>query len=144
MPSLNKVILVGHLTKDPAVKFLPTNVAVCEGGIAVTDKWKDRDGKPQERTCFIDFAIFGKSGEAFNQYAAKGRAVLLEAKLKLDSWEDKNGGGKRYRHSLLVDQWQLLDRREDGGERQAMEQKTQTQRARAEQIQNSGPDLPNW
>lgn len=149
MPNLNKVLLMGHLTRDPQTKFLPNNLAVCECGIAVSDKWKDKDGNKKERTCFIDFAIFGKSGEAFAQYAAKGRAVFLEAKLKFDQWDDKNGGGKRSKISLLVDNWQLLgeptgkrDTGEPPGKPQTQRQPPRNPNALYEQAGGDASDIP--
>ena len=107
MPNYNKLILIGHLVRDPELKFLPSNTAVCECGIAVNHSWKDRDGNKKEEVLFLDFALFGKTGEAFNQYMAKGRAVLIEGRLRLESWTDKDGG-KRSKHKMAVESWSFM------------------------------------
>ncbi|HEX8322772.1 MAG TPA: single-stranded DNA-binding protein [Tepidisphaeraceae bacterium] len=108
MADLNKVMLIGRLTRDPQLKFLPSQMAVCEFSVAVGRKFKTASGEQREETAFIDCALFGKGGEIFNQYMAKGRQVYVEGRLKLDSWEDKNGGGKRSKLSVVVEEFQFL------------------------------------
>lgn len=108
MADLNKVMLIGRLTRDPTLKFLPSQLPVCEFSVAVGRKFKTASGEQREETAFIDCALFGKGGEIFNQYMAKGRQVYVEGRLKLDSWEDKNGGGKRSKLSVVVEEFQFL------------------------------------
>jgi single-strand DNA-binding protein len=114
MRGFNKVILMGNLTRDPQLKYLPSQTAVAEFGIAMNRKFRDAQGADREEVCFVDCAAFGKTGEFINQYFTKGKPILLEGRLKLDQWEDKQGGGKRSKHKVTVDTFQLLGSR-DGG-----------------------------
>ena len=86
MASFNKVILMGNLTRDPQLKYLPSKTAVCEFGIAVNRKWRTQDGKDGEETSYFECQCWGKTAETFNEYMAKGRPVLLEGRLKQDRW----------------------------------------------------------
>src|SRR5687768_15469699 len=115
MADLNKVMLIGRLTRDPQLKFLPSQTAVCEFGLAVGRKFKGQDGQSREETAFIDCVLFGKGGEIFQQYMAKGRQVFIEGRLKYDTWEDKNGGGKRSKLNVVVEEFQFLDGGRQGG-----------------------------
>jgi single-strand DNA-binding protein len=117
MPSYNRVILAGHLTRDPALKRPTDTLVICEFGIAINHKWRDRNDQDQEEVCFVDCAIFGKQAETFNQYMTKGRPVLVEGRLKLNQWETE-GGQKRSKLSVVVDRFVFLG---DGGERQGSE-----------------------
>src|SRR6187402_3229404 len=116
MADVNKVILIGRLTRDPQLKFLPSQAAVCEFGIAVGRKFKTASGEQREETAFIDCTLFGKGGEIFNQYMTKGKQVFVEGRLKYDTWEDKNGGGKRSKLGVTVDEFQFLDSGGRGGQ----------------------------
>lgn len=108
MADVNKVILIGRLTRDPQLKYLPSQTAVCEFGLAVGRKFKAASGEQREETNFIDCTVFGKGGEIFNQYMTKGKQVYVEGRLKYDSWEDKSGGGKRSKLTVVVDDFQFL------------------------------------
>jgi single-strand DNA-binding protein len=115
MASVNRVILIGNMVRDPALKYLPSQTAVCEFGLACTDKWKDKDGNAKEDTLFIDCAIFGKGAEVFQQYVQKGHSVYVEGKLKLSVWGDRQGAGKRSKISMIVEGFQFLNNRKDDG-----------------------------
>lgn len=114
MASLNKVLLIGNLTRDPVLKYLPSQTAVCEFGLATSRKFKTASGEEREETAFVDCTVFGRGGEIFNQYMAKGRPVFIEGRLKFDSWEDKQGGGKRSKLTVVVDNFQFLGGKDDG------------------------------
>src|SRR2546423_5063065 len=103
MRGFNKVILMGNLTRDPQLKYLPSQTAVAEFGVAMNRKWRDAQGQDREEVCFVDCSAFGKTGEFVNQYFQKGKPILLEGRLKLDQWEDKQGGGKRSRLTVVVE-----------------------------------------
>lgn len=107
MASFNKIILVGNLTRDPQLSYLPSQTAVCEFGIATNHKWKDRDGNTHEDVCFVDCAIYGRGAEIFKQYMSKGRSALIEGRLKLDQWTTPEGE-KRSKHRVFVDNFQFL------------------------------------
>ena len=98
--SFNKVILMGNLTRDPQLKYLPSQLSVAEFGIAMNRRFKTAAGEDRDEVTFVDISAFGKTGEFINQYFTKGKSILIEGRLKYDQWEDKNGGGKRSR--LLV------------------------------------------
>ena len=114
MASFNRVILVGNLTRDPQLKYLPSQTPVVEFGLATNRKWKDSNGQDREDVCFVECAAFGKQAEVINQYCQKGRPLLVEGRLKHDQWEDKQGGGKRTKLSVVVENFQLLGDRAGG------------------------------
>ncbi|HXE55342.1 MAG TPA: single-stranded DNA-binding protein [Tepidisphaeraceae bacterium] len=114
MANYNRIILVGNLTRDPQLKYLPSQMPVVEFGLAVNHKWRSKDGQDREEVLFIDCACFGKGAEIINTYCQKGKQLLVEGRLKLDVWEDKQGGGKRSKHSVVVDNFQFLGGREGG------------------------------
>ncbi len=106
----NRVILVGNLTRDPELRYMPSGGAVCTTGIATNRKYKKQDGSQGEEVCFIDITFFGRTAEIANQYLNKGKKILVEGRLKLDQWTDQNGA-KRSKHSVIVDNMQMLDNR---------------------------------
>src|SRR5665213_1874822 len=112
MANFNKIILVGNLTRDPQLKYLPSQTSVTEFGLAVNHKYRTKTGEEREEVCFIECACFGKGGEIINQYCQKGRPLLVEGRLKFETWEDKQGGGKRSKHSVFVENFQLLGGRD--------------------------------
>ena len=114
MANYNKIILVGNLTRDPQMRYLPSQMAVTDFGLAVNHKFKTKTGEDREEVLFIDCSAFGKAGEIINQYCQKGKQILVEGRLKYDTWEDKQGGGKRSKHSVVVDNFQFLGGREQG------------------------------
>ena len=88
---------------------------VVEFGLAVNHKFRTKDGQDREEVMFIDCSCFGKGAEVINTYCQKGKPLLVEGRLKLDTWEDKQGGGKRSKHTVQVDNFQLLGSRDDRG-----------------------------
>ena len=116
MASYNKLILMGNLTRDPEIKYTPSQTAVCEIGLAVNHKYKDSGGQMVEKCCFIDGVIFGKQAETFAQYMSKGKSVLIEGRLDLDQWEDKQTGAKRSKHKIFVERFTFTG---DGEKREA-------------------------
>jgi single-strand DNA-binding protein len=95
VPDLNKVYLAGRLTNDPELKYLPSGVAVCKMRMASTRYYKGRDGERKEESLFIDVTVWDKQGEYLGQRLRQGAPVLVEGRLKMDSWEDKTSGQKR-------------------------------------------------
>jgi single-strand DNA-binding protein len=124
MANYNKIILVGNLTRDPQLKYLPSQMAVVDFGLAVNHKFRTKTGEDREEVCFIDCSCFGKGAEIINQYCQKGKQILVEGRLKYDTWEDKQGGGKRSKHSVVVDNFQFLGGARDsaGGAPQSYDQ----------------------
>jgi single-strand DNA-binding protein len=114
MPSFNKVILVGNLTRDPEFKVLPNQTAVCSFGMAMNRKWKSADGQAKEEVCFVDCTAFAKVAEIINQYVKKGNPLMIEGRLRLEQWEDKQTGQKRSKLSVVVENMQLMGGKPDG------------------------------
>ena len=115
MANFNKVILVGNLTRDPQLRYLPSQMAVVDFGLAVNHKYRTKNGEDREEVLFIDCSCFGKGAEIINQYCQKGKQLLVEGRLRYETWEDKQGGGKRSKHSVSVDNFQLMGGRDSGG-----------------------------
>ena len=116
MANFNRVILMGNLTRDPELKYLPSNTAVCEFGLAVSRRYRDRDGNQKEEVCFVDLTAFGKVGEIINQYMSKGRPILIEGRLKFDTWTGQDGQ-KRSKHTVVLDNFTFVGSRGDQPQR---------------------------
>ena len=121
MANYNKIILVGNLTRDPQLSYLPSQTPVVEFGLAVNHRWKAQDGQQREDVCFIDCRAYGKTAEVVNQYLHKGSQALVEGRLQFDQWTDKDGN-KRSKHRIFVDNVQFLDTRQQGGQGHAPQQ----------------------
>lgn len=106
--SLNRVILAGNLTRDPQVRFLANEQAVANFGLAVNRRFKGSDGQMKEETTFVDIEAWGRTAELVGQYLTKGRACFIEGRLKLDSWDDKDGQ-KRQKLKVVADNVQFMD-----------------------------------
>jgi single-strand DNA-binding protein len=116
MASFNKVFLMGNLTRDPQLKYLPSQTPVVEFGIACNRKFRTQSGEDREEVTFVDCSAFGKTAEVINQYFQKGRPIFIEGRLKYDSWEDKQGGGKRSKLTVQIENFQFIgDRGGQGG-----------------------------
>jgi len=107
MANYNKVILVGNLTRDPQMSYLPSQTPVVEFGMAINRRWRGQDSQQREETCFIDCRCYGKQAETINQYMSKGRPILVEGRLQLDTWEGKDGV-RRSKHRVFVERFQFL------------------------------------
>lgn len=119
MADLNKVMLIGRLSRDPQLRYLPSQSAVCDFGFAVGRKFKTATGEQKEETAFVDCTVFGKGAEIFNQYMAKGKQCYLEGRLRLDQWDDKTTGQKRSKLTVVVEDFQFLGSPGDGQRGQA-------------------------
>ena len=115
MASFNRVLLIGNLTRDPELRYLPSQMAVAQFGMACNRKFKDASGQQKEDVLFVDCTAWGKSAEIINQYCRKGKQLFIEGRLKLDQWEDKSGGGKRSKLTIVVENFQLLGSKDDAG-----------------------------
>ena len=113
MANYNKVILVGNLTRDPELKYTQGGSSVCEFGIATNRTWRTQQGEQREETTFVDCNAWGKTGETINQYMAKGRQILVEGRLKYDSWEGQDGK-KRSKLSVVVENFQFINSGQGG------------------------------
>lgn len=108
MASFNKVILVGNLTRDPEVRYTPKGTAICKIGLAVNRVWTSESGEKKEEVTFVDVDVFGRTAENVAQYMRKGRPLLVEGRLKLDQWDDKQTGQKKSKLGVVAETVQFL------------------------------------
>jgi single-strand DNA-binding protein len=108
MASFNKVILMGNLTRDPELRYTPKGTAIAKVGLAVNRVWTNEAGEKKEEVTFVDVDIFGRTAENVGQYMRKGRPMLVEGRLKLDQWDDKQTGQKKSRLGVVAETVQFL------------------------------------
>ncbi len=113
MASYNRVILVGNLTRDPQVRYIPSGTAVCDIGLAVNDRVKTAAGEWVDQVTFIDVTLWARTAEVASEYLSKGSPVLIEGRLKLDTWE--KDGEKKSKLRVVCDRMQMLGTRQGGG-----------------------------
>jgi single-strand DNA-binding protein len=115
MANFNKVILAGNLTRDPELRYTPKGTAIAKIGMALNRTWKNEAGETKEEVTFVDVDAFGRQAEVIGQYLKKGRPLLVEGRLKLDTWEDKNTHQKVSKLRVVLESFSFLDSRGDGG-----------------------------
>ena len=115
MANLNKVFLLGNVTRDPEVRYTPKGSAVCDLGIAVNRAYTTDSGEKREEVTFVDVTLWGRTAEVASEYLKKGRPVFIEGRLQMDTWDDKQTGQKRTRLRVVADNMQLLGGRPPGG-----------------------------
>ncbi len=108
MANLNKVMLIGNLTRDPELRVTPKGTAICTFSLAVNRKFKDESGGEREEVTYVDIEAWGKSGENISKYCTKGRPLFVEGRLRLDQWEDKTTKEKRSRMKVVCENFQFL------------------------------------
>jgi single-strand DNA-binding protein len=149
MASFNRVILVGNLTRDPELRYIPSGTAVCDIGLAVNDRRKNANGEWVEETTFVDVTLWARTAEVASEYLSKGSPVLVEGRLKFDTWET-NDGQKRSKLRVVGERMQMLGGRSGpsgggtgGGRPQASQQQPQYSEAEAgPQYDEPGPPEP--
>ena len=114
MASFNQVILIGNLTRDVELRHTPSNQTVANIGLATNRQYQTKDGERREEVTFVDCEAWGRQAEVMAQYLSKGRPVMIQGRLKLDSWQDKDGGN-RSKLKVVVENFQFLGSREGGG-----------------------------
>jgi single-strand DNA-binding protein len=115
MPDMNKVTLAGRLTRDPELRYTSSNVALCKLGLAVSRFYKTRDGERKEDTLFVDVTVWDRSAEYCGENLKKGRPVLVEGRLTMSEWEDRDTGKKRRKLEVTAQRVQHLDWEDRGG-----------------------------
>lgn len=116
MPALNKVMLMGNLTRDPELRVTPKGTPICQFSLAINRQFKMDSGETREEVIYVDIEAWGKQGETIAKYMVKGRPLYVEGRLRLDQWEDKNTKEKRSRMKVVLEQFQFLgDGRGAGG-----------------------------
>jgi single-strand DNA-binding protein len=109
MANFNKVILAGNLTRDPELRYTPKGMAIAKIGLAINRKWSTESGEQKEEVTFVDVDAFGRQAETIGQYLKKGRPILIEGRLRLDQWDDKQTGQKKSRLGVVLETFQFLD-----------------------------------
>lgn len=115
MPSLNKVLLMGNLTRDPELRVTPKGTPICQFSLAINRQFKMESGESREEVIYVDVEAWGKQGETIAKYCTKGRPLFVEGRLRLDQWEDKNTKEKRSRMKVVLEQFQFLGDSRGGG-----------------------------
>lgn len=116
MAAFNKIILLGNLTRDPEIRYTPKGTAVAKLGLAVNRNWTTEAGERKEEVTFVDVDVFGRTAENCGQYLRKGRPVLIEGRLKLDQWNDKQTGEKKSKLGVVCETVQFLGSGNKGDE----------------------------
>jgi single-strand DNA-binding protein len=109
MANFNKVILAGNLTRDPEMRYTPKGTAVVRIGLAINRTWKTETGETKEEVTFVDVDAFGRTAEVISQYLKKGRPILMEGRLRYESWDDKQTNQKRSKLGVVLENFQFLD-----------------------------------
>ncbi|MCD6339781.1 MAG: single-stranded DNA-binding protein [Verrucomicrobia bacterium] len=109
MPNFNKVILAGNLTRDPELRYTPKGTAIARIGLAINRSFRTEAGETREETTFVDIDAFGRQAEIIGQYFRKGRPILVEGRLRLDQWEDKNTRQKQSKLRVVLESFSFLD-----------------------------------
>src|SRR5438132_4558620 len=117
MANFNKVILAGNLTRDPELRYTPKGTAVVKLSLAINRTWKSETGETKEEVTFVDVDAFARQAEVIAQYMKKGRPILIEGRLKLDQWEDKNTKQKQSKLKVVLESFSFIDsnRGDSGG-----------------------------
>lgn len=119
MPSLNKVMLMGNLTRDPELRVTPKGTPICQFSLAINRQFKMESGETREEVIYVDIEAWGKQGETIAKYCTKGRPLFVEGRLRLDQWEDKNTKEKRSRMKVVLENFQFLGDGRGGGQSSA-------------------------
>jgi len=114
MANFNKVILAGNLTRDPELRYTPKGLAIAKFGLAINRTWKSETGETKEEVTFVDIDAFGRQAEVIAQYMKKGRPFLVEGRLKLDQWDDKQTNQKRSRLGVVLESFSFIDSKQTG------------------------------
>ena len=139
MSNFNKVLLMGNLTRDPQLSYLPSQTAVVEFGLAVNRRWKSKEGEDRDETCFVDCRMFGRRAEVINKYCKKGNPLFIEGRLTFDSWQAQDGT-KRSKLRITVENFEFIGGASGQGARQTDQNNTE-KAGQAEQNVNSD-DIP--
>jgi len=139
----NKVIMIGNITRDNELKYLPNGTALLSNSIATSHKYKSQSGEQKEEVCFLEFSLFGKSAEIFNQYVHKGHRVMLEGRLAFEQWMAQDGT-KRSKHALKVDNFKFLESKSNSEQPQQQAPQPQQQQYYQNGYAQQQPQQPQY
>jgi len=140
MASLNKVFLLGNLTRVPELRYTPSGAAVCEFGLAVNRKYVSNNQEKDE-TCFVNIVVWGKQGESCQRYLEKGSSAMIEGRLQFDQWDDRETGKKRSTLRVVAERVQFIGGRREGQQSNDYQQASPAQQS-APQQQSGGQQAP--
>ena len=143
MGDVNKVFLMGNLTRDPELRYTPSGTPVCEFGMAVNRRYTTRDGEQREDPCFVDITVWGRRGEVVSEYFSKGKPIFIEGRLNFDQWEGPDG--RRSKLNVVADDFQFVGGGGGGGGggRGGSRQSRQSGGGRSQQQKQSRPSGPS-
>ena len=141
MANLNKVFLIGNLTRDPELRYTPSGTAVAEFGLAINRRFSSQGGEKKEETCFVDCQAWARSAEVVSEYCKKGSPLFIEGRLKLDSWEGRDGQ-KRSKLRVVVENFQFLGSPQGGRGGKSGETPQRDRPAASEAVEPDAPDAP--
>jgi single-strand DNA-binding protein len=141
MPNLNRVLLIGNLTRDPEVRYTPKGTAVAEVSLAINRFTQSDNGEKKEEVTFVDVTLWARLAEISGEYLKKGKPVFIEGRLQLDTWDDKQTGQKRSRLRVIAESMQLLGARDNGGRPADRTQEPAVGSAAAQPPRPRDPDL---
>lgn len=146
MANLNKVMLIGNLTRDPELRYTPKGTAVADIGMAINRVWSNESGQKQEETTFVDVTLWGRQAELAEKYLGKGRGVYIEGRLQLDTWDDKETGKKRSKLKVVGENLQFLPdgkggSGDSGGSQRSQSDNTSSDRPAAA-VEEDEDDIP--
>lgn len=143
MGNINRFEVMGNVTRDPEIKYTPKGTAVCQIGVAVNRYWKDASGEKQEEVTFLDVELWGRQAEIAGEYLKKGDQTFVEGRMKLESWDDKKSGEKRYKLKLIGENLQLIGggKRSGSSEEPDSRERKQAQRPPPAKRPPADPDL---
>jgi single-strand DNA-binding protein len=141
MPNLNRVLLIGNLTRDPEVRYTPKGTAVAEMSLAINRYIQTEGGERKEEVTFVDVTLWARLAEISGEYLKKGKPVFIEGRLQFDTWDDKQTGQKRSRLRVIAESMQLLGARDNGGRPADRTQGAAVGAAPDQQTRPRDPDL---
>ena len=139
MANLNKVMLIGNLTRDPELRHTPKGTAVSEISLAINRNWTNDQGQKQEETTYVEVTLWGRQAEVVQQYVTKGSPIYIEGRLQLDSWDDKDTGKKRSKLRVIGENFQFLSGKPGGGGHGGGDYSERPQQSSAAPQQRSSP-----
>lgn len=138
MANLNKIMVIGNITRDIELKYIPSGAAVCQFSVAVNRTWNNKAGEKQEETTFLDVEAWEKQAEVIAQYCKKGSSIYVEGRLKSEQWDDKAMGQKRSKLKIHLEQFQFIGGKQEAGEKPQADKPKVTP---ARQPKPTDPDL---
>jgi len=141
MPNLNRVLLIGNLTRDPEVRYTPKGTAVAEMSLAINRYIQTESGEKKEEVTFVDVTLWARLAEISGEYLKKGKPVFVEGRLQFDTWDDKQTGQKRSRLRVIAESMQLLGARDNGSRPADRTQEPAVGSAAAQPPRQRAPDL---